>query len=754
LETVNDEEVDFQAEATYLLLSHSVTGGSSSLADSSEYQRTGRWTEQETALVDCLIHSFDKGQLPAPEGMRLNDFLRDLLLCKSSRLTKKMKHAKLSSRCYMLQHTPGFNARVISALEDEFLKSVASLPCRLELRFNFTKVWRTALSNLCVQVGSPLLIANDWMESLEVMEKKAMEAEEAIRAARRHRMGLALKTDIRSTQSGVFFSGVPVQRPETKRAKIAASSVSSDPAMHQPYPSVIVTSTDSVTCSENDDADFISTMLELETPQLGLQSKTTSFEDFSKVFGDLAHDPISGNVKNNCGPFLEAIMTLVETHNLPFEHVDVWVPSSDPSSALPGSGEFEKTLRLYHAGCATRHDLDPVLTRQLEEYGDYSTKFSFAIGSGLPGRVFQAGGHSWERCIDEADPKIFERAGGARVYGVKTGLGIGLNTSVIGRMVVALYSIRDLEEDSGVVQLCTSEFAKLSPEPKWTLVVEMGPSKHEVFPAQVSEREKLSLSSTPIVDHYHHSTPDVKFTESTHPLLSIATLAGHPLSSCADSIASHHSHGSGSVSLGPSTDPSVESQITMLLGDHMPLGEVPAASSSAPGIPTPSVADFMSLRLLFLRSPERRSEQEHELVEIIKRSYVGYSRDQRRTGKQVAWLLAADWSYLNGGRSRSFSVEAPEEVEKKPRAQSADEGSAGTAYQSFQMAPTLVTSSSGCPPRQPTLFHGGAGGFGSGRAERGSSFDNVMTDVHHQRSAALGPAHNICIVDDNSEENT
>jgi hypothetical protein len=495
-------------------------------------------------------------------------------------------------------------------------------------------------------------------------------------------------------------------------------------------------------------------MLELETPQLGLRSKTSSFEDFSKVLGDLASDPVAGSVKNNCGPFLDAIMTVVETHNLPFEHVDVWVPSADPSSAFAGSGDFKKSIRLYHAGCVTRHDLDPVMTQQLEEYGDYSTKFSFAVGSGLPGRVFQAGGHSWERRIDEADPKIFERAGGARVYGVKTGLGIGLDTNVIGRMVVALYSVLDLEEDCDVVQLCKKEFSKLSPEPKWTLVVEMGPSNHEVAPTQVLGREKHSSTSATVVDHYHHSTQTVNFTESMHPPLSTATLPCHPSQSRADSSTSHHSHGSGSTSLGPPNEASVECQIAMLLGDHIPLGEQPATTSSTPGIPTPSVADFMSLRLLLLRSPERRSEEENELVEIIKRSYVGYSTDQRRTGKQVAWLLAADWSYLNGGRSRSFSLETSEEAEKKPRAQSSDEGSAGSAYQSFQMAPTLVSSSGGCPPRQPTLFQGDACGFNPGRTERGSSFDIVMTDMIPRSSAALRSAHNICIVDDNSEENT
>jgi bHLH-MYC and R2R3-MYB transcription factors N-terminal len=751
-DATSEEELSFlatQAEASYLLLSHSSTGGSSSLADSSDYQRTGRWTDQETALVDCLIHSFDKGQLPVPEGMRLNDFLRDLLLCKSSRLTKKMKHAKLSSRCYEILDAPGFNPRVFSALEDEFLKSVASVPSRLELRFNFTKVWRTAVSNLCVQVGSPLLIPDDWMESLERMEKKAIEAEEVIRAARRHRMGLALKTDLRSSQSGVFFSGVSFQRPEpqSKKPKLGASDAqvggggsggsSSGSTALQHRASVPSEDIVPSTAFSDGDADFIAAMLDMDS---GLRTRSNSFEDFTKVLNDLTDDPLPGLFKNNCGPFLEAIMALVEGQNLPFEHVDVWVPSADPTAVLHGSGGSEGTLRLYHAGFLTRHDLDPGLTRQLEEYGEYSTKFSFAVGSGLPGRVFQAGGHSWERHIDEADPKIFERAGGARVYGIKTGLGIGLNTNVIGRMVVGLYSVHDLPEDSAVVQTCINEFAKLSPEPKWTLVVDMGSSNLSTTKGR-ARGESLgrtpaipsTFPSLPTIDHYHHSVSGLTHTERSQ---SSPALEEQPSSG-------------GGHGLSPRTLSS-ECQLAMLLGDHIPMGDEPFKASTTPGIPVPSASDFMSLRLLLLRSPERRSEQENELIEIIKKSYEGYSHDQRRTGKDIAHLLVVDWVYLNGSNSRprepSFDVE-----ECKPRAQSVDQVYPSNAYQSHQMDPTVVSVMNGSPIRQPTLFQGGPGG----RGQRGSSFDIVMTDMNPRPSSmGMVSTHNVCIVDDNSEENT
>lgn len=815
----HDPESNFlasQAETSYLLLSHSSTGGTSSLAESSDYQRTGRWTDEETALVDCLIQGFDLGQFAIPEGMRLNDFLRDLLLCKSSRLTKKMKHARLSSRCYELLPTAtttsttttttaaplphpgsgGVNPRVLSALEDEFLKSIASPPSRLELKFNFCKIWRSALSNLCVQVASPLLVPDDWIASLEIMEKKAIEAEEAIRTARRHRMGLALKTDLRSTQSGVYFSGVSVQqqrrdasaatakRPrETTATAAAVASVALTPSApnginlqhhhhHHPPAYVEVPSSASVQYSEDGDAEFISNMLDLTHPShsgggISHRHRSDSFDDFSKVFQELSGDSTTAthhHLRNNCGPFLEAIAMLIETHNLPFEHVDVWVPSADPSSALMSNnavGGPESKLRLYHAGYATRHDLDPVLTRQLDEYGEYSTKFSFAMGVGLPGRVFEVGGHSWERRIDQANPKLFERAGGARVYGIKTGLGISVSTNVIGRMVVALYSTRDLEEDERVVQLCTQEFAKFSPEPKWTLVVEMGPTPvPPVLPLPESDPMALAaaaaaatapttterdtalttFTSASGIDHYHHHHHYSSDQQALHQKLPPQENFQLLPSSSAGGAAS-----SSSVSSSP--DPGMDCRIAMLLGDHIPLSDGPVNDPSVHGTALTSVSDFMSLRLMLLRAPSRRTEQENDMIEIIKKSYDGYSMDHRRTPKQIAYLLVTDWVYLNGKTDPINAIGGAAD-QKLP----ALGGAAGdtSTYQSHVMEAGALPAGNVAPMRMPPSFAGEP----RNAVRRGSSFDLVLTSNSHPSGPAMAVPESHNIVDDNSEGNS
>ena len=60
--------------------------------------RTGRWSSEESVYTDKLIKSFDAGLLPLPHGIKLNDFLCELLSCRTSRLTKKLKNAKLSAR--------------------------------------------------------------------------------------------------------------------------------------------------------------------------------------------------------------------------------------------------------------------------------------------------------------------------------------------------------------------------------------------------------------------------------------------------------------------------------------------------------------------------------------------------------------------------------------------------------------------------------------------------------------------------------
>lgn len=659
--------LEIQAETSYLLASHSQPGGISS---NSELQRTGRWTEEEIAFVDFVLEAYDSGKLPIPHGVKLNELLCDLLLCKSSRLTKKMKNAKLSVRSYKIRSVAGgypvLDLEMMSTLQDQFLESINQESTRLELRFNMKKMWRSHFSNLCLQVGCNMLDASSWIASLEDMELRGAQAEENIRKARRRRMGEALKADIRAAPQGVFFAGMPVKRPEscqrlndeepnTKRVK--AEVVASTTGLQSSNGSsgtigTTVTDFSGASSEEGSEADFIQNMLDMSTDHGNSLHPQESSDYFAiaELFGEFAESesrPIAAehqprpyqNVRNNCGPFLDEIVTYMETNNLPFQHADVFVPSYPPT----GQGK-EGELRLFHAGHVTRSDLDPVNFCQVHEYGEYSVKFSFAPGVGLPGRVFASGEPSWESGIHMADPKVFERAGGAKVYGIKTALGIPLVTSAIGKIVVSMYSTHELEKDPVMMEKIKTDFAKYTPEPKWQLVVDMAGANA----AQLSGTVAAAPGTMMHVDH--------------------------------NAVHRERSSSTASTSSNRSEPPEdEEQQIATLLGDYMPLSDAPSS-----GAPTALVEDFMSLRLMLLRPSTKRSAEENEMLDVIKNSFRGY---KRRGDKELAFLIAKDWHYLKATTQS-----------RKPAAQSRDE------YQSHVMnSPALNTlSTHGVPSVRPS----------------------------------------------------
>lgn len=148
-------------------------------AGSSRTYRTGRWSAEESGFVDRLIAWFESGRLPLPNGVRLNEFLCDMLACRTSRLTKKLKNARLSARTYRVRRAGGDQfaglggtwgpdaaaaaqqgqqggggsaerevGRDVQHAQGLFIKS-ANGPewVRSELQFNVSRLWRTHLAN-------------------------------------------------------------------------------------------------------------------------------------------------------------------------------------------------------------------------------------------------------------------------------------------------------------------------------------------------------------------------------------------------------------------------------------------------------------------------------------------------------------------------------------------------------------------------------------------------------------------------------
>ena len=512
-ESSGDDAVfqQIQAESSSLLLSHTRSGAGS---NDSQNHRTGRWSAEEVAFVDQLVAAFDQGSLPLPHGVKLNEFLGDMLLCKSSRLTKKMKNAKLSSRSFSL-HAPYNGMKThccatLSALQEKFLASVPSEAMQLELRFNMSKLWRMHFSNLCLQVDYKMLDARDWVASLEEMEQRASEAEELVRRARRRRMGLALRQDVgQQAKPGVYIQGRPAR--DTAIPMMVSSANVPNGGAHRtvvnfdatgmdsdPFQKSSTVSDDS-TKHEEDDADFLANVLDLGTSD-HMQSKHSDFGDEYLMGLDDLVDPLSHpnpvtKQFGDSGPFLEKVIGYMERENLPFEHADIWVPSfigNEHNKGVDGSDN----LRLFHAGHATRSDLEQSVAYKMNDYGIYSTNFSFAPGVGLPGRVYASGLPSWEGGVDDADPTYFERAGGAKVYGVRCALGIPLHTANIGRIVLALYSVTNVPENKMLTSKILADFTKWVPEPKWKLVIDLGPTAVASPPKESAGQQNVQSVAT------------------------------------------------------------------------------------------------------------------------------------------------------------------------------------------------------------------------------------------------------------------
>lgn len=384
-------------------------------------RRTGRWTNEEMTFCDKLMALFATGELPVADGTKLNEFLGNMLKSKQSRLTKKMKNAKLSSKLF--QRAQGCldpeSAREFSELEESFFQAVQDMQERAEIKFHMQKEWREQFSQVCAAIGQAL-DADSWLTSVEEMDRRASQAKDAARMVKRKQMmGVALKTDSRNPDQGVFI--------ERSIAEIRAGS--------------------SVNGSEVDG---------VEDEMLAL------FED--------KYSPLDVNGKSSLlhsAPFLSKVAAYVQRHTVPFEHVDLWVPS------FVGGESDQSSCRLCFAGCST---VDKVIVEDgktsraltgdekfnLHAFGDYSQKFSFDVGCGLPGRVYESGRPTWEQSVHNAPHTHFERCGGARQWGIKTVIGIPIASPNVGRIVVTLYSCFDRPKDEDLVTRLSEEFTRVS----------------------------------------------------------------------------------------------------------------------------------------------------------------------------------------------------------------------------------------------------------------------------------------------------
>lgn len=402
-------------------------------------RRTGRWTVEEMAYCDKLIAKFESGELPISSGLKLNEFLGKMLKSKQSRLTKKMKNAKLSSRTFQ-RLSPGImdnnEMREFSELEDLFFQSIQCQQERAEIKFHMQREWREQLSLYCSSVGQPL-DADAWLASVEEMDRRSSHAKDAARMAKRKlMMGFALRTDLMNPDIGVIID----KSPSDTRIAEGASGLEND----------------------FDEQKEILQLLTEEATQIG----TTDINGKSSLL--------------HAAPFLAKTVAFLKRHDVPFEHVELWVPSFVPQAPNGGTtptGAAASNCRLCFAGSAT---VDEVVEKggktkktlskpsqfSLQAFGDYSQKFSFDVGCGLPGRVYESGRPTWEQSVQNAPHHHFERCGGALQWGIKTVLGIPIASPNVGRIVVTLYSLHDRAKDQDLVGRLSEEFTRVSAPPE------------------------------------------------------------------------------------------------------------------------------------------------------------------------------------------------------------------------------------------------------------------------------------------------
>lgn len=170
--------------------------------------RTGKWTEEEIAFRDSLVPHFVEGSLPLPTGLKLIDFLSCVLKSKPSRLTKKMKHAKLSTRHFGL--VTGYiqdydRAREVSKLEVSFINSIVDPVERSEVQFHMAREWRDHVAERFTALRIPF-DAEEWLKTVDIMDRRVTLAKSRNRMVkRRSLMGKAMEMDTSNPAPGVFI---------------------------------------------------------------------------------------------------------------------------------------------------------------------------------------------------------------------------------------------------------------------------------------------------------------------------------------------------------------------------------------------------------------------------------------------------------------------------------------------------------------------------------------------------------------------
>ena len=537
-----------------------------------------------------------------------------------------MKNAKLSQRSYKLGHIPVLHDfRAVSKAQQAFLDSVNSPVTRLVLKFNISRTWRVHFSNLCLQSGYDALENQDWLNSLDELDKRVTDAEESVRKCRRNRLIKALRNDsLQESLDGVYiggFSGLKHAAPSKKVQRGRSNSVVALASLtthlkHKPVTPASAPNPPTNSFKMEDtfgtSGDISITTINVNpTPmnELGNDNFSVDFLDLDQsVSGDTFLTLPETRVDKNKNLFLTRIMNFIQEESIPFHCIDCWIPSNnnEARNQMYSITSDNQVNRLIHAGHDCHSDVPSLTAYHLHEFGVYSKNFSFAPGAGLPGRCYQNGASYWESEIQHSSPDHFKRLGGAKEAGLKTAVGIPVHCSKIGTVVVCMYSLLDVPYDENLMRKCTVEFQKFNPEPKWSLSIDIPESGKKLPPAP--QFSPPLISSGP----YSHPTSD------------------------SQSHSSSKSHDNSTTSNNDSITSDEAMEIANLLAEHMPSFEAEGQGR---------VELIRSLRMILLKCPHSVTAEDKGLLVILRKSYEGYCKVQRKKS-DVVNLLVSDWEYL------------------------------------------------------------------------------------------------------------
>ena len=508
--------------------STSSSKGESKFYDYAE-PRTGKWSNEEIAFRDSLVPKFVDGSLPLSNGLKLIDFLSTMLKSKPSRLTKKMKHAKLSTRHFHLNTgciKDISHAKEISRLEVAFINSIFDPIERSEIQFHMQKEWRDHLAERLTSMRIPF-DANEWLKSVDKMDTRITLAKSRNRMVKRRiMMGKAIEKDTSSPTPGIFIDNtLGSGAHEDVDFDLLASALETNDAEDADLGDLMLamvgdipTNVDGINSGGNDTG-------AVQQQSLSLSSNAESTSAQAQPFRSALLPNLGSTEGPNfrfAAPFLAKITGYIENNRVPFEHIDIWVPSSSNGYALDPTGNIapeppalgsgsamnpsQGKVRLCFAGSASvgvqivdeadqqhgdgtpppspfDHKMHgqnlkavPLSSEEiyhLSLFGTYSEKFSFTSGCGLPGRVFESAIPAWEQFICNAPSHLFERRGGAMQFGINTAVALPISSPNAGRIVLVMYSRHNRVKDDDLVRRMIQDFEAFNPSPRWKLMVDM-----------------------------------------------------------------------------------------------------------------------------------------------------------------------------------------------------------------------------------------------------------------------------------------